>query len=86
MASIWLAALLLGSGVAVSIGSGVKRKSDQRGHHSRVHGYGGGCRFAIGQGRGNLGMVPNATMPFAVIFGASGAMVCVAKDTSQMKG
>ncbi len=86
MASIWLAALLLGSGVAVSIGSGVKGKVINAVIILVCMGMGAGVGFAIGQGRGNLGMVPNATMPFAVIFGALGAMVCVAKDTSQMKG
>lgn len=82
MASIWLAALLLGSGFAVSTGRGVQGKIINVVIILVCVSVGAGVGFAMGQGRGNLGMVPNATMPFAIIFGVLGAMVCVAKDTS----
>jgi len=76
----------LGSGFAVSTGRGVKGKVINVVIILGCMALGAGVGFAMGQGRGNLGMVPNATMPLATIFGVLGAMVCVAKDTSQTNG
>jgi hypothetical protein len=85
MAAIWLAALLLGSGFAISTGSGAKGKAINIVIILACMGAGAGVGFAMGQGRGNLGTVPGAAMPLAIIFGVMGAMVCVAKDTSETK-
>jgi hypothetical protein len=82
MASIWVAALLLGSGFAISTGRGVQGKVINVVIILGCMAAGAGLGFAIGQGRGNLGMVPDATMPLALICGVLGAMVCVAKDAS----
>jgi hypothetical protein len=85
MAAIWLAALLLGSGLAVSTGRGVQGKAINVVIILGCMGAGAGVGFAMGLGRGNLGRVPHAAMPIAIIFGVLGAMVCVAKDTSETK-
>ena len=82
MEGIWLAALLLGSGFAISTGSGVKGRVINGVIILVCMGVGAGVGFAMGQGRGSLGMVPGQVMPFAMMFGVLGAMVCVAKDTS----
>jgi hypothetical protein len=63
MAAIWLVPLLLGSGFAIATGRGMKGESDQRGHHSGVHGCGTGVGSQWVWARGNRWMVPNAAMP-----------------------
>ena len=67
MAAIWLAALLLGSGLAVSTGRGVQGKVINVVIILGCMGAGAGVGFAMGLGRGNLGRVPHAAMPFAII-------------------
>jgi hypothetical protein len=86
MAGIWLVALLLGSGFAVSTGREVQGKVINVVIILGCMSAGAGVGFAMGLGRGNLGSVPHAAMPFAIIFGVLGAMVCVAKDTLKTKG
>ena len=85
MAGIWLVALLLGSGFAISTGREVQGKVLNVVIILGCMGAGAGVGFAMGLGRGNLGSVPHEAMPFAIIFGVLGAMVCVAKDTLQPK-
>jgi hypothetical protein len=82
MVTIWLAALLLGSGFAISTGRGVRGKVINVVIILVCMSVGAGLGFAMGLGRGNLGVVPDQAMPFAIMFGALGAMVCVAKDSS----
>ena len=60
MAAIWLAALLLGSGLAVSTGRGVQGKVINVVIILGCMGAGAGVGFAMGLGRGNLGRVPHA--------------------------
>jgi hypothetical protein len=85
MAAIWVAALLLGSGFAVSTGRGVTGKVINVIIILGCMGLGAALGFAIGQGRGNMWMVPDAAWPFAMILGVLGAMICVAKDTLETK-
>jgi hypothetical protein len=81
MPGIWLAALLLGGGFAVATGREVKGKLVNVGIILGCMAMGAGVGFAVGAGRGNIGMVPHEAVPFAMIFGVVGAMACVAKDT-----
>jgi hypothetical protein len=85
MTGIWLAALLLGSAFAISIGQEVKGKVINVVIILVCMAVGAGAGFAMSLGRGNMGMVPGQAMPFAIMFGVLGAMVCVAKDTLQPK-
>jgi hypothetical protein len=81
MAAIWLAALLLSSGFALATGSEVKGKIINVIVILGCMGLGAGVGYAMGLGRGNMWVVPNAALPFAMMFGVLGAIVCVAKDT-----
>jgi hypothetical protein len=81
MPVIWLAALLLGTGFALATGRDVKGKVVNVVIVLGCMGVGLGVGYVVGLGRGNMGMIPNAGMPFAMMFGVLGAMVCVAKDT-----
>jgi hypothetical protein len=85
MAAIWVVALLLTSGFAISTGRGVKGRLINLVIILGCMGVGAGMGFAMGLGRGNMWMVPNVTLPFAMIFGVLGAMVCVAKDILETK-
>ncbi len=85
MAPIWLVTLLLGVGFAVSTANGMKGRVVNIIIILVCMGVGAALGFALGEGRGNLGMIPDQAMPFAMIFGVLGAMVCVAKDTLQPK-
>ena len=80
-----MAALVLGSGFAVSTGRGVKGKVINVIIILVCMGAGASLGYAMGLGRGNLGRVPGAAIPFAIMFGAMGAIVCVAKDSAQTK-
>jgi hypothetical protein len=85
MAAIWLVALLLGSGFAVSTGRRVKGKMINVVIILGCMAVGASVGSAMGLGRGNMWMIPDAALPFAMIFGVLGAIVCVAKDTLETK-
>ncbi|MGA2811913.1 MAG: hypothetical protein ABSG16_10975 [Candidatus Acidiferrum sp.] len=83
MAILWLVALLLGSVYAIAGAEDAKWKLLNFVIILGCMGIG----FAIGQAAGlgskNLGAVPNAGLPFAMILGIVGAMGCVAQNRSR---
>jgi hypothetical protein len=83
MPTIWLAALILGSGFAIAGADGVKWKVLNVIIIVGSMGLGLGVGHAAGLGRGDFGSVPNAATPFAMIFGIAGAMVCIAQNNSR---
>jgi hypothetical protein len=74
---IWLAALLLGSAFAIAGGPGVKRKLLNVAVILACMGVGLGLGYAAGLGSKNLGRIPNAAVPFSMMFGVAGALGCV---------
>lgn len=85
MASIWLVALLLGVGFAIATGPGAKGKTLNVVIILCCMGLGLGLGYALGLGRGNFGKIPHAAIPFSLMFGVLGAMVCVARNTWSAK-
>jgi len=85
MAALWLMALLLGTGFAIATGPGAKWKVLNVVIILGCMGVGLGLGHAIGLGSKNLGVVPNAAIPFSMMFGVLGAMVCVARNTWSAK-
>jgi hypothetical protein len=75
--AIWLVALLLGSAFAIAGGPGVKRKLLNFVVILACMGVGLGLGYAAGLGSKNLGRVPNAAIPFSMMFGVAGALGCV---------
>jgi hypothetical protein len=86
MASIWLAALLLGTGFAIATGPGAKWKALNVVIILCCMGLGLGLGHALGLGSKNFGVVPHAAIPFSMMFGVLGAMTCVARNTWSAKG
>jgi hypothetical protein len=80
MAILWLAALILGSGFAIAGGQGVKRKLLNVVIIVGCMGLGFGIGYAAGLGSKNMGMVPNAGVPFSMMFGIVGAFGCVGRN------
>jgi hypothetical protein len=85
MPTIWLAALILGSGFAIVGADGVKWKLLNVFIIVGCMCVGLGLGHAVGLGSGNFGSVPNAATPFAAIFGITGAMICIAQNNSRAK-
>jgi len=85
MAALWLVALLLGTGFAIATGPGAKWKILNMAIILGCMGIGLGLGYAIGLGSKNFGSVPNAAIPFSMMFGVLGAMVCVARNTWSAK-
>jgi len=85
MATLWLAALILGSVFAIAGAQGVKWKLLNAAIILGCMGLGLGIGYAAGLGSKNMGMVRDAAIPFAMIFGIVGAMVCVAQNNSRTK-
>jgi hypothetical protein len=83
MPTIWLAALILGSGFAIAGADGAKWKLINVFIIAACMALGLGLGHAAGLGSGNFGMVPHAATPFAMIFGIVGAMVCIAQNNSR---
>jgi hypothetical protein len=77
MSTLWLAALILGSAFAIADAQGAKWKLLNAFIIIGCMGSGFGIGYATGLGSGNMGTVPSQGMPFAMIFGVVGAMVCV---------
>jgi len=85
MAALWLVALLLGTGFAIATGPGTKWKVLNVVIILGCMGVGLGLGYAVGLGSKNLGVVPNEAIPFSMMFGVAGAMVCVARNTWSVK-
>ena len=85
MAELWLVALLLGAGFAIVTGRGAKWKILNMLIILGCMGVGLGLGYAMGLGSKNFGVVPNAAIPFSMMFGVVGAMVCVARNTWSAK-
>jgi hypothetical protein len=81
MASIWLAALLLGSAFAIASGQGAKWKLLNTVIILGCMGLGLGLGYSLSLGRGNFGFVGGEGLGFAMMFGIVGAMACVARNT-----
>ena len=77
MAALWLVALLLGTGFAIATGRGAKWKVVNAVIVLACMGVGFGLGYAAGLGSKNLGSVPNAAVPFSMMFGVAGALGCV---------
>jgi hypothetical protein len=86
MAILWLAALILGSAFAIVGAEGVKWRLLNGLIIIGCMGLGLGIGYAAGQGSKNLGRAPNEGLPFSMIFGVVGAMVCIAQNNSRAKG
>ena len=85
MAALWLVALLLGTGFAIATGRGAKWKILNVVVILGCMGVGLGLGRAIGLGSKDFGVVPKAAIPFSMMFGVLGAMVCVARNTRSAK-
>ena len=85
MPIIWLTALILGSAFAVAGASGTARKLLNLMIILGCMGLGFGIGYAAGLGRGNIGRVVGAGIPFALICGIVGAMGCVAENTRRAR-
>jgi hypothetical protein len=86
MVLIWLTPLLLGSAFAIVGAQGAKLKLLNAAIILGCMGLGLGIGYAAGLGSKNMGAVPNAAVPFAMIFGIVGAMGCVAQNMLRAKG
>jgi hypothetical protein len=85
MAILWIAALILGSTFAIAGAQGAKNKLFNAVVILGCMGLGLGIGYAAGLGSKNMGMVSDAAIPFAMIFGVVGAMECVARNLSRTK-
>jgi hypothetical protein len=81
MAVLWLTALILGTGFAIATGEGAKWKLLNVVIILGCMGVGFSIGYAAGLGSENMGVIPHAGLPFAMMFGIVGAMGCVARDT-----
>ncbi len=85
MVILWLTPLLLGSAFAIVSAQGATWKLLNLVIIAGCMGLGLGIGYAAGLGSKNMGSVPNAAIPFAMIFGTVGAMGCVAQNRSRDK-
>jgi len=85
MAALWLVALRLGAGFAIATGRGAKWKVLNVLIILGCMGVGLGLGYATGLGSKNFGVIPHAAIPFSIMFGVLGAMVCVARNTWSAK-
>ena len=85
MEVIWLAALILGSGFVIATGDGAKWKVLTAVIILACMGLGFGLGYAVGLGSENMGFVPSQDVPFAMMFGIVGAMICAARNTRRSK-
>jgi hypothetical protein len=82
---VWLAALILGSGFAIAGGQSMKWKLINLLAIVGCMALGFGIGYAAGLGSGNMGRVPNAALPFSMLFGIVGALGCVRWNTQRAK-
>jgi hypothetical protein len=77
MAMLWLVTLILVSGFAIASGHGMKWKLFNVLIILGCMGLGYCLGYAAGLGSKNMGMVPNAALPFTMMFGIVGALMLV---------
>ena len=85
MTAIWLAALILGAGIAIASGPGAKWKVLNAAIILGCMCVGYGLGYSVGLGRGTFGFVRGQGMQFAMILGIVAAMTCVARNTWSSK-
>jgi len=85
MTMLWLVTLILGSGLAVASGEGVKWKLLNVAIILGCMGLGYGLGYALGLGSKNMGMVPDQALPLAMMFGIVGALGCLWQNNSRSK-
>ncbi len=77
MELVWLTALVLGSGFAISGGLKTKGKLLNLSIILGCMALGFGIGYAAGLGSGNMGSIPDAGLPFSMMFGIVAAFGCV---------
>jgi hypothetical protein len=82
---VWLAALVLGSGFAIAGGHRVKWKLLNVVIILGCMSLGFGIGYAAGLGSENMGSIPNAGLPFSMMFGIVGAFGCVQLNNWRVK-
>jgi len=85
MESVWLVALILGSGAAIAGVSGAKGKMLNIGIILGCMAVGFGIGYAAGLGSENMGRVRDAGWPFAFLLGIAASFGCVKLNTYRMK-
>ncbi len=74
---VWLAALLLGAGFAITGGQSPKWRFLNLGIIAGCMALGFGIGYAAGLGSANLGRVSDAGWPLAIVLGIVGAFGCM---------
>jgi hypothetical protein len=82
---LWLVPLILALAFAVAGAQGMQWRLLNIVIIVVCMGLGLGIGYAAGQGSGNLGRIPDAAIPFSMIFGIVGALGCVAQNKSRGK-
>jgi hypothetical protein len=82
---LWLVTLILGAGLAVASGEGVKWKLLNLVIILGCMSLGYGLGYSLGLGSGNLGRVPNLALPLSMMFGIVGALGCLWQNNSRPK-
>jgi hypothetical protein len=82
---VWLAPFILGSGFAIAGRQSVKWKLFNLVIILGCMGLGFGIGYAAGLGSQNLGRIPDAGLPFALMFGIVGALGCMQLNSWRMK-
>jgi hypothetical protein len=77
MIMMWLVTLMLGAGLAIASGQGVKWRLLNLAIILGCMGVGYGLGYAVGLGRGNFGAVANQALPVSMMFGIVGALGCL---------
>jgi hypothetical protein len=82
---VWLAALILGAGFAITGGQSVKWKLLNLAIILGCMGLGFGIGYAAGLGSENMGSVSNAGSPLSLMFGIVGALGCIQLNNWRVK-
>jgi hypothetical protein len=82
---VWLVPVILGSGFAVAGGQSVKWKLFNLVIILGCMGLGFGIGYAAGLGSKNLGRIPDAGLPFALLFGIVAALGCIKLNSLRIK-
>lgn len=82
---VWLAALLLGAGFAISGAQNLQRKLLNLAIIAGCMAVGFGIGYAVGLGSANLGSVPGEGFPVAIMFGVVAALGCVQLNSWRAK-
>lgn len=82
---VWLTALLLGSGFAIAGGPKLNGKLLNLSIILGCMALGFGIGYAAGLGSGNMGSVPDAAVPFSMMFGIVAAFGCICLNSWREK-